>query len=173
VKSPIYYLRNFNNWIKSVIIADYTPSRAVVLDLCAGKGGDLPKWCKARIQYWVAAGTLLFSYFNILFVKSINFFFHSYNTFINFIILSLFGMRILKTNALCVADIAEESVKAAEERYRNSRHAAFPALFLSTDCFQARPPLLFFLAVDHPRSLLLTRERWRGLPAWLGARRPG
>jgi hypothetical protein len=68
VKSPIYYLRNFNNWIKSVIIADYTPSRAVVLDLCAGKGGDLPKWCKARIQYWVAAGNLflfLFSYFNL------------------------------------------------------------------------------------------------------------
>lgn len=90
MKSPIYYLRNFNNWIKSVIIADYTPSRAVVLDLCAGKGGDLPKWCKARIQYWVAA------------------------------------------------DIAEESVKAAEERYRNSRHAAFPALFLGTDCFQTR-----------------------------------
>ena len=84
VKSPIYYLRNFNNWIKSVIIADYTPSRAVVLDLCAGKGGDLPKWCKARIQYWVAAGNLLFSHFLILilFDKSINFFFHSYNTFI-------------------------------------------------------------------------------------------
>jgi hypothetical protein len=63
VKSPIYYLRNFNNWIKSVIIADYTPSRAVVLDLCAGKGGDLPKWCKARIQYWVAAGNLLFYFY--------------------------------------------------------------------------------------------------------------
>lgn len=60
VKSPIYHLRNFNNWIKSALIADFTPRRAVVLDLCAGKGGDLPKWCKARIHYWVAAGASIF-----------------------------------------------------------------------------------------------------------------
>lgn len=56
VRSPIYHLRNFNNWIKSALIADFTSPRATVLDLCAGKGGDLPKWCKANILYWVAAG---------------------------------------------------------------------------------------------------------------------
>lgn len=56
VRSPIYHLRNFNNWIKSALIADFTPPRATVLDLCAGKGGDLPKWCKAQLRYWVAAG---------------------------------------------------------------------------------------------------------------------
>lgn len=57
VRSPIYHLRNLNNWIKSALIGEYTPKEnAVVLDLCAGKGGDLPKWCKARINYWVAAG---------------------------------------------------------------------------------------------------------------------
>ncbi len=56
--SPIYHLKNFNNWIKSVLIAEYCRPNSVVLDLCAGKGGDLPKWCKARISYWVAAGII-------------------------------------------------------------------------------------------------------------------
>lgn len=89
VKSPIYHLRNFNNWIKSCLIAEFTPPRAVVLDLCCGKGGDLPKWCSAAIRHWVAA------------------------------------------------DIAGESVKAAEERYE-SRRTSFSALFVTTDCFETR-----------------------------------
>ncbi|KAI1693362.1 mRNA capping enzyme domain-containing protein [Ditylenchus destructor] len=49
--SRIFYLRNFNNWMKSMLIADFIErlrdegsSSATVLDLCCGKGGDLLKW---------------------------------------------------------------------------------------------------------------------------------
>ncbi|KAI6222831.1 MRNA cap guanine-N7 methyltransferase [Aphelenchoides besseyi] len=49
--SKIYYMRNFNNWVKSMVIGDFLERlkqegcpRARVLDLCCGKGGDLLKW---------------------------------------------------------------------------------------------------------------------------------
>lgn len=61
-KSRIFYMRNFNNWIKSVMINEYItrirdssklgePIR--VLDMCCGKGGDLNKWEKARISHLI------------------------------------------------------------------------------------------------------------------------
>ncbi|KAJ8729278.1 hypothetical protein PYW08_000859 [Mythimna loreyi] len=61
--SPIYYLRNFNNWVKSVLIQEYTEKirekdygRSLkVLDICCGKGGDLSKWQKARVDHVVFA----------------------------------------------------------------------------------------------------------------------
>ncbi|KAJ8726509.1 hypothetical protein PYW07_001207 [Mythimna separata] len=61
--SPIYYLRNFNNWVKSVLIQEYTEKirekdygRTLrVLDICCGKGGDLSKWQKARVDHVVFA----------------------------------------------------------------------------------------------------------------------
>uniref|UniRef100_UPI00358EA058 mRNA cap guanine-N7 methyltransferase isoform X2 n=1 Tax=Myxine glutinosa TaxID=7769 RepID=UPI00358EA058 len=58
--SRIFYLRNFNNWIKSVLINEFLdqvrrgrdPNQPVrVLDLGCGKGGDLLKWRKGGIAH--------------------------------------------------------------------------------------------------------------------------
>ncbi|XP_048770806.2 mRNA cap guanine-N7 methyltransferase-like [Ostrea edulis] len=62
-ESRIFYLRNFNNWIKSVLIGETVKQiqrernrrSLVVLDLCSGKGGDLLKWRKAGISKLVCA----------------------------------------------------------------------------------------------------------------------
>lgn len=52
-------MRNFNNWVKSVLIRSYLPTNASVLDLCCGKGGDLLKWREGRIEYLVCAGIVV------------------------------------------------------------------------------------------------------------------
>ncbi|XP_038077712.1 mRNA cap guanine-N7 methyltransferase-like [Patiria miniata] len=62
-KSRIFFLRNFNNWIKSICIADTLQrlrdsdptARLTVLDLCCGKGGDLLKWKKGQISRLVCS----------------------------------------------------------------------------------------------------------------------
>ncbi|TRY99015.1 hypothetical protein DNTS_024567 [Danionella cerebrum] len=60
-KSRIVYMRNFNNWLKSVLIAEILDKvrqrrREInVLDLGCGKGGDLLKWKKGRIDKLVCA----------------------------------------------------------------------------------------------------------------------
>ncbi|XP_013111340.2 mRNA cap guanine-N7 methyltransferase [Stomoxys calcitrans] len=62
LKSRIFHMRNFNNWIKSQLISEYLtlikhsqrmgdPMR--VLDMCCGKGGDLLKWEKALITHLI------------------------------------------------------------------------------------------------------------------------
>ncbi|KAK3576375.1 hypothetical protein CHS0354_018923 [Potamilus streckersoni] len=67
-ESRIFYMRNFNNWIKSVLIGETLQTlkkerghRGIaVLDLCSGKGGDLLKWKKGDIARLVCtdiAGT--------------------------------------------------------------------------------------------------------------------
>ncbi|XP_053681393.1 mRNA cap guanine-N7 methyltransferase [Anopheles nili] len=61
-KSNIYFMRNFNNWIKSVVIEKYTTllkqriplgSPFRVLDMCCGKGGDLNKWASAHVTHLI------------------------------------------------------------------------------------------------------------------------
>jgi mRNA (guanine-N7-)-methyltransferase len=47
--SPIVNLRNFNNWIKSTLIRNFTEAGNHVLDMGCGKGGDLMKWDKANV----------------------------------------------------------------------------------------------------------------------------
>jgi mRNA (guanine-N7-)-methyltransferase len=53
--SPIFYLRNWNNWVKSMLIADYCPKSSCVLDLCGGKGGDFKKWSVQSVRHVVLA----------------------------------------------------------------------------------------------------------------------
>ncbi|XP_021965548.1 mRNA cap guanine-N7 methyltransferase [Folsomia candida] len=56
--SRIFFMRSFNNWIKSMLISD-TIKRIqrekdedkddlTVLDMCCGKGGDIQKWVKSN-----------------------------------------------------------------------------------------------------------------------------
>jgi mRNA (guanine-N7-)-methyltransferase len=52
-QSPILPLRNFNNWIKSVLIGTYAKRQGRVLDLGGGKGGDLNKWDKGQIAEYI------------------------------------------------------------------------------------------------------------------------
>ncbi|CAH8662350.1 unnamed protein product [Schistosoma curassoni] len=56
-ETRIFYLRNFNNWMKSVFISkslqslDVPSNRARILDLCCGKGGDQLKWLRGGVQH--------------------------------------------------------------------------------------------------------------------------
>lgn len=63
-QSRIVYMRNFNNWIKSMLINEYVVkvrqgksfgASLRVLDMCCGKGGDLLKWKKANISHLICA----------------------------------------------------------------------------------------------------------------------
>lgn len=52
-QSDILGVRNFNNWVKSVLINEFSSiisSGGTVLDLACGKGGDLPKWKRTSIK---------------------------------------------------------------------------------------------------------------------------
>lgn len=44
INSPIYHMKNFNNWIKSMLFRQFVRRGDVALDVACGKGGDLLKW---------------------------------------------------------------------------------------------------------------------------------
>lgn len=59
-QSRIFHMRNFNNWLKSVLIGEILdqlrksrPGPVRVLDLGCGKGGDLLKWRRGNINHLV------------------------------------------------------------------------------------------------------------------------
>ncbi|GJJ67892.1 mRNA (guanine-N7-)-methyltransferase [Entomortierella parvispora] len=52
-ESTIFRLKSFNNWLKSVLIGRYARPKDRVLDVGVGKGGDLLKWSKAKIQFFI------------------------------------------------------------------------------------------------------------------------
>ncbi|KAF1382115.1 hypothetical protein PFLUV_G00161100 [Perca fluviatilis] len=61
-RSRIFFMRNFNNWLKSVLIGEILeqvrgagPQQVSVLDLGCGKGGDLLKWRRGGINHLVCA----------------------------------------------------------------------------------------------------------------------
>jgi hypothetical protein len=84
LESPIIGLKNFNNWVKSVLITRFahpvltkSKTRAVngsdgfkggrrgreddigvgkVLDMGCGKGGDMTKWAKAKVREFFGVG---------------------------------------------------------------------------------------------------------------------
>ena len=79
LESPIIGLKNFNNWVKSILITRFAhpvlakssvfgpltgPSKArtgrgKVLDLGCGKGGDITKWAKAHVKELFCIGPCL------------------------------------------------------------------------------------------------------------------
>ncbi|KAF9792271.1 guanine-N(7)-methyltransferase [Thelephora terrestris] len=107
-ESPIIGLKNFNNWIKSVLFANFchpalelspvvqrprlgakkgSTTRGRVLDMGCGKGGDLNKWAKAHISEYVGL------------------------------------------------DVASVSIEQARQRYESFRGPRFDATFAACDCY--------------------------------------
>ncbi|KAG7452705.1 mRNA capping enzyme, large subunit [Guyanagaster necrorhizus] len=106
LESPIIGLKNFNNWVKSVLISRFAhpalhqkpqqpsgPGRGhnqqagKVLDMGCGKGGDLSKWAKAKVRDYIGA------------------------------------------------DIASISIEQARQRWESQRGARFNATFAALDCY--------------------------------------
>lgn len=59
-RSAIIHLREFHNWVKSVLIREFVSQRNLkVLDVACGKGGDLMKWEKAYVSVMTGVGKKL------------------------------------------------------------------------------------------------------------------
>jgi mRNA (guanine-N7-)-methyltransferase len=128
-ESPIIQLKNFNNWVKSVLILRFAhpalagspnagkhapsvrgakmrgASGGKVLDLGCGKGGDISKWARAPVREYVGVG------------QSCPF-------------------SSADKQLMTGSDIADVSVEQARDRWRTSRGGPrFDAEFAALDCF--------------------------------------
>lgn len=130
-ESPIIGLKSFNNWVKSVLITRFAHpvlqrsqvsrgyggggggggrrggGRGKVLDMGCGKGGDMNKWAKARVQEILCVGTS-----------------YSWN----------FTSRFATHKIMNRLDIADVSVNQARGRYE-SMGGRFDASFAALDCY--------------------------------------
>lgn len=55
IDSDTIFVRQFNNFIKSLLINQFSyksGENLSVLDLCCGKGGDLRKWAKNKVTHY-------------------------------------------------------------------------------------------------------------------------
>ncbi len=122
LESPIIGLKNFNNWVKSVLITRFAHpalakstvaqgrAKGKVLDMGCGKGGDMTKWAKARIKELLCVGTLIVDP-----------------------IISILR-DLTHSLALCI-DIAAISVDQARARWSTLRGHKFDATFAAMDCY--------------------------------------
>jgi mRNA (guanine-N7-)-methyltransferase len=59
--SRVLFLRTFNNWVKATMINKYTfllgrnRENLSILDLCCGRGGDLEKFFRSKVQIYVGS----------------------------------------------------------------------------------------------------------------------
>ena len=52
--SRTIHLRQFNNWIKAILVQKYCPEPyAAILDVACGRGGDIPKWKRKNPNQFV------------------------------------------------------------------------------------------------------------------------
>ena len=119
-ESPIIGLKNFNNWVKSILISRFaypallksthTQERAKgkVLDMGCGKGGDITKWSKAKVRELLAVGVLF---------------------------LSALLSPSRSSNPDNSTDIAAVSVDQARDRWLNQKGTKFEATFAALDCY--------------------------------------
>ncbi|CAK4686672.1 unnamed protein product [Aphanomyces euteiches] len=57
--SLLYHMRCLNNWVKSVLIQEYSQKQSRVLDLACGKGGDMNKWLRNDFQMYMGVDIAL------------------------------------------------------------------------------------------------------------------
>jgi mRNA (guanine-N7-)-methyltransferase len=148
--SPIIGMRNFNNWIKSVIISTFahpalldsqvkgtgrgaaSGMKGKVLDMGCGKGGDLSKWNKARVKEYIGLGAQP----ALLPVDD-----------------RLYRPEYIRAFLVPYADLAAMSVDQARTRHGSLRPPRFDAYFAALDCFiypltRALPPARLAQPVD-------------------------
>ncbi|KAL8167431.1 hypothetical protein V2J09_008930 [Rumex salicifolius] len=125
--SPIIHLKKLNNWIKSVLIQLYTRSGHVILDLACGKGGDLIKWDKARIGYYVGIDIAEGSFMSKMVVQKVadNYSARTNQTF-----------EGLEPDDYVQIEDCRTRYNGDADQHQRRKKFSFPARLLCGDCFE-------------------------------------